>query len=258
MLVETKRSVGKKYFYTQTDENLNFLGHIHNSYEFITVTDGKLDCIVYDKRYTLEPGKAMLIMPNHVHRYETPKSSKSFLCIFSPDYVAEFHNDTAALGYVCSLFNYSDGEGVDLLREDKSNIYIKKGILYGICGHAYGALSRDLAGGGEMYAIEVRLIEYIRSNYDSGITLRQMALDLGYNYSYLSDMFNKVFGCGFSKFVNRLKVDDAAELLKTGNLSIAQISVYCGFNNIRTLNARFKEIYGVTPSEYRKNARNEK
>lgn len=251
MIIETKRSLGKNYLYTQTDENLNFVGHVHNSYEFITVTDGALDCIVYDRRYKLEKGAAMLIMPNHVHRYESQEHSKSFLCIFSPDYVADFTNDTKSAGYVSSVFGFTDRGEIAALQNKSSNKYAIRAVLYGICSHAIDFLSSEPRGV-DTFSLENRLIEYIRSNYDTGISLKQMSKDLGYNYCYLSDMFNKVFGCGFSKFVNRLKVEDAAELLKNADYSVAEISAYCGFNNIRTLNSRFKEVYGKTPSQYRK------
>lgn len=107
---------------------------------------------------------------------------------------------------------------------------------------------------GNAAELEVKLIDYIRLNYDKGTSLKQMAADLGYNYSYLSDVFNRVFGCGFSKFVNRLKVEDAAELLRTTDYSIARISSYCGFNNIKTLNLQFRDIYGTTPTEFRRRA----
>lgn len=255
MFVETKRSVGKNYLYTQIDKNLNFVGHIHNSFEFITVTEGTLDCMVYEKRYTLEVGKGMLIMPNHVHRYES-KNSKSFLCVFSPDYVIDFYNDTKSSGFVSSFFDYTDCGEIDLLQNGKANKYLVRSALYRICASSFKHLSRGAWGGdaGNAAELEVKLIDYIRLNYDKGTSLKQMAADLGYNYSYLCDVFNRVFGCGFSKFVNRLKVEDAAELLRTTDYSIARISSYCGFNNIKTLNLQFRDIYGTTPTEFRRRA----
>lgn len=93
MIFETKRSIEKNYFYTQTDENLTFCSHVHNSYEFITVTEGELECSVYQESFVLKPGTAMLILPNHVHSYRTVNASRSFLCIFSADYIAEFDKE---------------------------------------------------------------------------------------------------------------------------------------------------------------------
>lgn len=104
----------------------------------------------------------------------------------------------------------------------------------------------------DSFSQEVRLIDYIQQNYDKEISLKRMAADLGYNYTYLSDIFNKVFGCGFSKYVNRIRVEDAAEMLRISDYSVAQISAYCGFNNIRSLNLQFRSVYGKTPTAYRK------
>lgn len=93
MYFETKRSIDRNYIYTQSDENLSFVGHVHNSYEFITVLEGELECTVYQDSFVLKPGKAMLVLPNHVHGYKTENYSRSFLCIFSCDYVTEFYNE---------------------------------------------------------------------------------------------------------------------------------------------------------------------
>ncbi len=151
MFVETKRSVGKNYLYTQTDENLNFVGHIHNSFEFITVTEGSMDCMVYEKRYTLQAGKGMLIMPNHVHRYESVKS-KSFLCVFSPDYVIDFYNDTKSSGFVNSVFDYTDCGEIDILRDESASKYLVRSALYRICALAFKHLSRGAWGGDALTA----------------------------------------------------------------------------------------------------------
>ena len=93
MYFETKRSINSNYIYTQDDENLCFVSHVHNSYEFITVLEGELECSVYHNTFTLKQGTAMLVLPNHVHGYTTNKYSRSFLCVFSADYVTDFYNE---------------------------------------------------------------------------------------------------------------------------------------------------------------------
>ena len=54
MYFETKRSIDRNYIYTQSDENLSFVSHVHNSYEFITVLEGELECSVYDETFILK------------------------------------------------------------------------------------------------------------------------------------------------------------------------------------------------------------
>ena len=44
---------------------------------------------------------------------------------------------------------------------------------------------------------------------------------------------------------------NAAELLRTTNKSMVQISNACGFESLRSFNKQFKQDYGVSPTEYR-------
>ena len=260
MLFETKRSFRQNYFYTQSDRDLKFVGHAHMSYEFVTVTEGKLACSVYDRTFELVPGKAMLIMPNHVHRYETVGSSRSFLCIFSPDFIRDFHEDIKSESYVYSLFDWTDRGEIAALSAGGTDKYMRRAVLYSICSYARPFLSHiDKNATGRGFSsweyLEEKLLEYIQENYDKDISLRRIAEEFGYNYSYVSERFNKVFGCGFSQFVNLLRVEDAAQMLVSTDYSIAKISVYCGFNSIRNLNLQFSLHYGMSPSEYRKSKR---
>ncbi len=259
MYFETKRSIDRNYIYTQSDENLSFVSHVHNSYEFITVLEGELECSVYDETFILKSGKAMLVLPNHVHAYKTDKFSRSFLCVFSSDYVSEFYNETkngswSGMGGggngVYAVFDFVDRGEIDLLKNEKTNRFMQSAVLYGICGRAYENIAKCAVTGTEE-DLTIKLLYYIQQNYDKVITLKNLANEMGYNYTYLSNIFNKIFGCGFSKFVNNFRVNNAAELLRTTNKSMVQISNACGFESIRSFNEQFKQNYGVTPSDYR-------
>ncbi len=252
MFFETKRSIEKHYIYTQTDENLAFCSHVHNSYEFITVLEGELECSAHSESFLLKKGMAMLIPPNHEHSYETKGSSRSFLCVFSSDYVADFHKDMQSCrgGEAFSLFPFTDGGEIELLRDPGTNKYTLRSVLYGICGRAVETAVRyfDEGGSGEL---SVKLLRYVQENYNNPISLKQISQEIGYNYTYLSNVFNKIFGCGFSRFVNRFRSQNAAELLTTTNQSMVQISNACGFESLRSFNKQFKQDYGVSPTEYR-------
>lgn len=257
MYFETTRSNNRNYLYTQDDVNLSFVSHVHNSYEFITVLEGELECLVYHKSFILKPGKAMLVLPNHVHGYVTANSSKSFLCIFSNDYVADFYNEFKNGSWgggngVYAVFDFVDHGEIGLLKDGKTNKFMLNAVLYSLCGRAYNAMAKNVDIGKDE-ELTIKLLYYIQQNYDDSISLRQIANEMGYNYTYLSNIFNKIFGCGFSKFVNRFRSNNAAELLRTTNQSMVQISNVCGFKSLRSFNEQFKQDYGVTPTEYRAN-----
>lgn len=253
MLFETNRSIDKNYIYTQFDNNLTFVSHVHSSYEFITVFEGELECTVYHESVLLKPGKAILIMPNTVHSYRTADSSKSFLCVFSSDYVTDFYSDSKVGGRgggVYALFDFRDKGEIALLTDKSTNKYMLHSVLYGFCGLALPHVVKGYDKGVDS-ELSVKLLYYIQENCDKPISLKSIASEIGYNYTYLSNVFNKIFGCGFSKFVNMFRVENAAELLRTTDMSMVQISNSCGFESIRSFNDRFKLEYGVTPSDYR-------
>ena len=47
-----------------------------------------------------------------------------------------------------------------------------------------------------------------------------------------------------------IRVEKAADLLRTSNDKITDIAFNCGFNNVRTFNRVFKEMTGYTPTEF--------
>ena len=48
------------------------------------------------------------------------------------------------------------------------------------------------------------------------------------------------------------RINESVYILKNTNKKIIDIALDCGFNSLRTFNRNFKEVYGMTPNEYRK------
>ena len=63
--------------------------------------------------------------------------------------------------------------------------------------------------------------------------------------------FKKVTGKTFTKLVNEYRVVHATKLLCESQISIADVSYECGFNNFSHFNKQFKEFTGKTALKYR-------
>ena len=69
--------------------------------------------------------------------------------------------------------------------------------------------------------------------------------------SQLYRKFESITGQTPNDFIRSVRLKHAAQLLKTGNSSISEISDRVGFNSIKYFNKYFKEEFGVTPTQYR-------
>ena len=96
------------------------------------------------------------------------------------------------------------------------------------------------------------VIRYISDNIDDDITMQGLASQLGYEYHYLSSLFNQCFSMNFKKFLNTYKVEKACALLEDREKNIISVYKECGFSSMRNFNRVFKEISGYTPSEYKR------
>ena len=73
------------------------------------------------------------------------------------------------------------------------------------------------------------------------------------NYTYVSHFFKDYLGASFVEYISELRVQKAAELLRSTSLSISRIANDVGYANATVLIKIFKKYTGITPGTYRKN-----
>ncbi|MGB4660574.1 MAG: response regulator [Mobilitalea sp.] len=93
--------------------------------------------------------------------------------------------------------------------------------------------------------------EYICTHYREQISLTQVADFLNVNPSYLSDLFHKYIGEPYTKFITRIRMEQAALLIRSNpNEKIYIIAEKTGFVSAKHFNSVFKKFYGKTPTEF--------
>lgn len=252
VMYEFDRSNKNEYLYHQNNQNLEFIKHTHKSYEIVFCLDGELFCEVDNKKYVLKKGNALLILPGHIHSYTTNEYSKSYLCVFSTDWVNSFYKITKDTKLSNILLESHDSDDIEILTNDKINPFIKKGIFYKICGKIFEQ-SEMLPNDSSYFLLTNSLSLYIENNFTKDIKLKNIAKEFGYDYSYLSTFFNHNFGMDFSSYINKYRIQYATSLLESSIESITEIAFKSGFSTIRNFNRVFKEETGFSPREYRIN-----
>lgn len=77
---------------------------------------------------------------------------------------------------------------------------------------------------------------------------------LNKDYTYLSRLFSQYEGVPIEKFIIQQKVEKVKELLEYGELNLNEISYKLGYSSSAHLSAQFKNVTGITPSQFRGSA----
>lgn len=73
------------------------------------------------------------------------------------------------------------------------------------------------------------------------------------DYSALSKLFSAETGMTIEKYVIAQKIEFVKELISYGELSLTEIANRLNYSSVAYLSAQFKNVVGVTPSQYRAN-----
>ena len=87
---------------------------------------------------------------------------------------------------------------------------------------------------------------------DSDLSVEQIANEVGLSRSHLHRKMKDLTGESTSDFVRNVRLKRAAYLLEGGKHSIAEVMYACGFDSPPGFSTRFKNFYGVSPTEYMK------
>lgn len=87
----------------------------------------------------------------------------------------------------------------------------------------------------------------------SGITIRQLAVDIGTNRFYLSQYINQKHGCNFSEWINRMRVEDAKAMIgENPDITIEEVAITLGFSSGSYFSKIFTKAAGISPGSFRK------
>ncbi len=102
----------------------------------------------------------------------------------------------------------------------------------------------------------MKAILFIDQNYQQDIHLEDIAQNLSFSISYASRLFKRYTGVNFVRYLAMVRIRHSLEALLAGKDSIEEIAFACGMNSAKAYSQAFKELYGITPSVYRKQFQN--
>ncbi len=242
--------------------------HYHSDIEIMQPLEGITQLIVGSETVEAEPGKIYLVNPGEIHALYTQSQPTSYRCFIFRRELLDLPDESPVMTrLILPLFGgklhlplcCAEQKYHDLLNE-VSDLYGQPGgeaLIVAALLRFCALLERDglLSPAEPDPRINDPLhlaIDFMEEHYTERITLPQIAEKAGMNPQYFCRFFKKQTLSTPITYLNALRIRRAKELLRRTDLSVLEVAMQSGFENVSFFIKRFKAATGKTPLAYRK------
>ena len=263
---------------SKQDRHHAVLPHAHNWMELAYMYSGHADLTIAGQKISLVQGQCILINYNVSHSC-APCGHDDILInlLLSRNYlqtnffnrfsdsgslahylIASLNNENRENGYI--HFKSADNRRLSVFMREFLCEYYDKSIHYNdyldsLTTLIFLELSdiykdesiRDASEHNEILSI----LRYIEGNYRN-CTLKSTAEFFHMNPNYLSSYIHKHTGKTFKSLIQEQRMMLATRLLSNSDLSVTDIALQAGYENITFFYKKFRQLHGCSPAEYRK------
>lgn len=249
--------------------------HWHPEVEFVLIEKGTMELLVGSDRYTVGAGTGIFINSQVIHRFEAAESVIIPNIVFSPSLLAPETSliyrkyiqpvlDSAA---ECVMFSAEDPGQKELLvtlasvfvvQEEENGCEIKTAeLLLKLWRMLYEKVdtaekTSALRAAEKTQAQLQIMLQYIHQNYLYPISLDDIAETVALSKSSVLNIFQKNIHTSPIQYLVNYRLKRAAKMLAATRSSVSTIARDTGFENIGYFCRKFKEVFQLTPGEYRK------
>ncbi len=246
--------------------------HRHPFFELGIVLTGRCDWRIRGRPIQLAAGQAILVKAGTDHREELSWDGSTELAWLGFDFkhaaprwserpvtLGEDFPEVV-LGFQAIYHEHSKGDPITRMRVRLAlqNILL---LVSRRAENAVAALRKteriQLRSG--LNSRQVRAVEasahYFRNNFRETLSMAQVAAYHSFCPAYFSTLFRRHLGMAPRAYLQKVKVEHAAELLQTTELTIKEISARCGFVDAAHLAKTFKQKHRLAPGVFRRRQR---
>ena len=237
-----------------------------NHYLFHYVLSGTGRLIANDSKgisheYQIRSGEGFMIFPRQINTYiADPKLPWEYIWIEFDGMRAREIIETAGLSPDHPVYHASYKD----LRENMKDemIYIAEhhdATPFHLMGHLYlfidylsRSSSSQITASGRVRDFYIKeALNYIEQNFQNDISVENIASFCGLNRTYFGRIFKETVGKSPQQFLLSYRMAKAAELLKLTELTINDVGNAVGYPNQLHFSRAFKNVYGLSPREWR-------
>ena len=239
--------------------------HFHPDIELYFVVDGAYTITLKDTVCHLKKDDFMLVNSGMEHSVNSDTPGAVLCCVkYACRCVSEMLGKETTI-FFCNSVLEQDTKYPQLRRCFHELVYsqvqrphksdcLKRSLLYRILDLLLEYFRKEIGVDGADYTDDVKMMQiyqYVNQNFQDSVSLTELAEKLYISKSALSRFFKKQTGIYFADYLNQVRLRYAMEDLLYTRKNITRIATDCGFSNPSAFNKAFREMYGVTPTEYR-------
>ena len=252
--------------------------HWHPELEIITVDCGRVSLTIADRMYEGARGDVFFAASEELHEIRAAGRENQFRSfVFAADFLQFARADETEfalleplvegrLRFATCLRSGEPGQSevrtllAQIVRTWQQQapgcqLAVKAALLgiVAVCAQ-YGRLEgRPVRPGADYRARQLReIVGYLGEHFTEPLSLPEGASHFGLSPQYFSTFFRENFGRTFTQHINSLRIEQAARLLRETDLPVMEVGFSVGFDNFSYFIKRFRSVYGVSPSHYRK------
>ena len=248
--------------------------HQHTYFELVYVLRGTATRKMSDTAVPVSVGDYYVANPRSAHGYENLQGLEVIHCMFLPEHINQALTDCPSISSLLSHRILHFGVPVDIPIADRV-FHDTDGAIRRIIKTMEREYAEQPTGYKEMlrcyltqalvYAVRAsetrfpheavpKVMEYLKAHYTESLSLDTLSQLTGYTPQYLSNLFTMEVGMSIQSFLQRMRMEEACNLLATTNLSVAQIAAAVGYQDTRHFSKVFRRYQTISPREYRKAA----
>ena len=258
--------------------------HWHPEIELIYMLEGKVEALIDEESFTLEPGQGIMVNQNVLHAFHRIEGHEAvfFSIVFHPSIIFGYGTAALSVKYLNPIVNNADMKYLILNDDDPHtspiiecmkevrNIYSRQEFGYEIACKAslcnlWNVLLKlpqkklpSVAKSQRIINDEQRIKEatiYIEEQFAEPITLDDIADSIHISKSECCRCFQRVLRVTPFEYLLKYRIFYATKLMQYQDpaaSSISNLAITVGFGNISYFNKVFKRFLHMTPTEYKK------
>lgn len=261
--------------------DFSFPGESHDFWEFLCVDKGEVNVLADKKPHVLKKGEIIFHKPNEFHNVNSNGLIApnlvviSFSCAspsmsFFEEKVLQISDSERLLlaQIIQEAKHVFDGRLDDPYQEELIKakqpafageqlirLYLEQLLIQLIRRYTIGIPSQNTLlvksikqkADGELFE---QIQKYMETHIRETLTIEQICKNNSIGRSQLQKLFRSKSGYGAIEYFSRLKVDLAKQMIRENHYNFTQIADALGFSSIHYFSRQFKQITGMTPSEY--------